>query len=291
MTATNPCATCGACCRSYIVPVFGHDLWLICSRQRLAPEQFVVAYPQKEGVHVDAFRLQAGGPYFGLMLDKRGPLAPERPCVFLFDLAGGHSRCGIYAERPLACQVYPMVAWSGVVAQRPDSLCPPDSWPLATVLRPSWRRANQRLRMHLDLYGEVAGRWNARVAAAPAEQHFVLAEYLSYLLNVYDRLAALDHAIGASQLAEVEAMWPSSPRPPFDPAILDDPEAAPLWVHYLVEVRSVIDGFYAEIPPLAIRFEQSPAAAFQAGDTGVRLGQPAGRTAAVPVADTVDSAD
>ena len=46
MTARNPCATCAQCCTSYIVSVCGYDVWRISTRQRLSPEQFLVAMPQ-----------------------------------------------------------------------------------------------------------------------------------------------------------------------------------------------------------------------------------------------------
>ncbi|MGH2370928.1 MAG: YkgJ family cysteine cluster protein [Chloroflexota bacterium] len=249
----NPCATCGACCRSYVVPVFGYDVWLISAHQRLSPEQFLIAYPQQEP-NVDAFRLDRESQHFGLALDKRGgPFKPERPCVFLVDLAGGQARCGIYAHRPVVCQSYPMAMWSGVVAQRPESLCPPDSWPLAQVVRPSWRAALQRLRRHWDVYGEVVARWNARVAAVPPGAGFVLPEYYSYLINVYDRLAALDGEVGPAGIAEVEASWPNVPRAALgleDLAHLAARAEERPWLRYLGLARRVIDGFYPEIPPL-----------------------------------------
>jgi Fe-S-cluster containining protein len=264
----DPCATCGSCCRDYLVPVFGYDVWRIATQQRLGPEQFVAAYPQLREIHRDAFRLEREGQPWGLMLDKRGWLRPGRPCVFLFDLAGGYSRCGIYGQRPGACRVYPMVVWSGVVAERQDTLCPAGSWPLAEVVRPSWRRALQRLRMDLDVYGEVVARWNARVAGAPAGRSFALPELLAYVMDVYDRLAALDAGAGAAALAEIEASWPTVPRAPLGPAVLDAPDApdgrpggdeverAP-WLRYFVRARRVIDSFYPEVPPLPPQLEAS----------------------------------
>jgi Fe-S-cluster containining protein len=255
----NPCATCGACCRDYIVPVFGQDVWRIATGQRLGPEQFVVAYPQLREVHLDAFRLQKDGYWFGLMLDKRGTLKAGSPCVFLVDLAGGHSRCGIYGQRPSACQVYPMVAWSGIVAERQDSLCPTGAWGVADIVRPGWRGALQGLRMQLDVYGEVVARWNARVDASPADKEYVLAELLAYVMNVYDRLAALDAAAGPENLARIVSTWPNFPRAPLDLDVLDEPERAPLWLRYFYQARQVIDGFYPELPRLAPRLQTSPA--------------------------------
>src|SRR5258708_5934421 len=128
--APNPCATCGACCRSYVVPVCGYDVWLITTQQRLSPEEYLVALSpsQPDASH---FRLTAEGDIgYALVLDKRGrgPFKHTKSCVFLFDLAGGHSRCGIYAERPVICQGYPMTIWGQRVFQRKNVLCPPGAW-------------------------------------------------------------------------------------------------------------------------------------------------------------------
>jgi Fe-S-cluster containining protein len=244
----QPCATCGACCRDYVVPVFGHDVWRISTGQRLSPEHFVVAYPQKAAA-LDGFLLEAGGVSFSLALDKRGPFKAGRSCVFLVELVGGHARCGIYAQRPVVCRAYPMTIWSGVVAQRPESLCPPDSWPLAAVLRPAWRSALQRLRLQWDIYGEVVARWNARVAAASTHRSFALPEFLSYLINVYDRLAALERELGEATMTEVEATWPNVPRAPLDPRLLAADAAALPWLGYFSRARQVIDTYYPDIPP------------------------------------------
>ena len=247
----NPCATCGACCRSYVVNVCGYDVWLISVRQRLSPEQFVVAL-ERESASLEAFRLEHGGPTYALMLDKRGRIHPQQPCVFLVRLADGTDRCGIYAERPVVCQSYPMGMWSNVVFQRNDTLCPPGSWPLASVVRPSWRTAMQRLRMHYDIYHEVVARWNARVAAAGPGAQFSLAEFYSYLLNVYDRLAALDDEVGEADLAQVQATWGALPeRDPAASELRVRPGEFP-WLDYVARMRQVVDGFYPEVEPLPL---------------------------------------
>jgi len=244
---SSACATCGACCRSYVVPVCGHDVWLLSTRQRLAPEQFLVAYGQAPGSTArEAFRLEAGGPLLGLALDKRGRFKPSSPCVFLYDLAGGQSRCGVYAERPVVCETYPMAMWDGLVSQREASLCPPDAWSDAAVQHPTWRAGLQRLRFHFDVYHEVVARWNARVAAAGPARSFALAEFYAYLLNVYDALAALDVQCGPERLAEVQATWPGRPHPPSLSIVRGE---EPDWFIYFMCARQVIDGLFPDVPP------------------------------------------
>lgn len=255
----NPCATCGACCRSYIVPVSGYDIWLISSRQRVSPEQFLVACPQAEP-GLDGFHLDHESPAFGLALDKRGEFEPTRPCVFLMQLGGEHARCGVYEHRPAVCRAYPMSIWKQQVRFMDNILCPPDSWSEGEVRRPSWRASMQRLYMHLDVYHEVVARWNARVARAPSNAEFTLHEYFSYLMNVYDRLAALDSMVGDEALAQIEGSWPTSPRPSVDPSMAQEQRDHLPWIDYLLASREVIDQFYPEIAP-------QPVVAFTASES------------------------
>lgn len=214
--AHNPCATCGACCRSYIVPVCGYDVWLISTRQRLSPEEFLIAGPQ-DSPRPDGFRLDRGGPTYGLALDKRRPLRVTQPCVFLIQLGGGNDRCGIYDERPVVCRSYPMSMWKDVVSQREDALCPSGSWSEADVAVSSWRDALRELRVHFDIYYEVVARWNARMAAQAPTAQFELPEYLSYLLNIYDRLAALGDDMAVRARPIINGFYPEIPPEPFIP--------------------------------------------------------------------------
>jgi Fe-S-cluster containining protein len=242
--ARNPCATCGACCRSYVVPVCGYDVWRISQAQRLAPEQFVIAVAQPEP-RTDGFRLEPAGPTYGLMLDKQGRLQANQSCVFLFHLAGGNDRCGIYPDRPVVCRSYPMVIAPRGVTFRDKPLCPPDSWPEAELRKRSWRHAVLRVNMQFDLYADVVARWNARVDLAHAGSGFALAEYFSYLINVYERVAALDARNGEETLARVELSWGYVPDPSRSDLRLRDL----LWPSYFSRFRDIVDDFYPEIPP------------------------------------------
>ena len=243
----NPCAECGACCRQYIVPVYGYDVWRLSARQRLSPEQYVVVVPEKKE-RPEGFRLKAGGQVFTLALDKKGQFAIKKPCVFLMELPGETARCGVYADRPVVCQSYPMSLWSNVVALRRDVLCPPNSWPPPVIERPQWRRALGHLVFHLDIYGEVVARWNARVAAVP-QADFVLPEYFSYLVNVYSQLDELNAQLGDAMMDTVLRTWPAFPRPALDDTTLTRYATRVPWLGYFARARQVIDSFYPYVPP------------------------------------------
>lgn len=245
---STPCATCGSCCRAYLVNVCGYDIWRISTQQRLGPQQFLIPHPL--AAHgCDGFYLDHESPPLGLALDKRRPFRKDSPCVFLLELGGANARCGIYADRPMACQTYPMSRWSRTVLQRREALCPPDAWSPAQVQHPDWRARLQRQRMHYDLYSEVVARWNARVAAAPESRRFSLTEYLSFLMNVYDRLAALTAEHGEAAMTAVETSWPDVPRFENGIPVPGDAGSDLPWLVYLLAARQVIDRFYPELPP------------------------------------------
>jgi len=245
-TPPDPCATCGLCCRVYVVPLVGRDVWRISTRQRLAPEEFVVVYPNPPGA-IDGFRLAPDGPLYAMALAKKGRYARHRACVFLLELGGGYSRCGIYADRPDACRVYPMVSWKGMAVQRTDAACPPGAWTSAALRDPSWRDRLQRMDMDMDIYNEVVARWNARVARLPAGTGLPLAEFFSYLLNVYDGLAALERTLDEETLARVVASWSTLPTAADLAAAEHEPDRFP-WLRYLQRARAVINRFYPEVP-------------------------------------------
>jgi Fe-S-cluster containining protein len=235
----SPCSTCGKCCRGYVVPLCGRDVWRISTSQRLSPEHFVFAREQQSEV-ADAFHLDQDRAYH-LALDKRGPLRLHSPCVFLLELGGGYSRCGIYAERPLVCRTYPMQLRNGVTELRSQVLCPPGAWSSAALAHPSWTVGLQQQRMHQDIYHLVVARWNLQLAARGAAATANLGEYLSYLLNVYERLDRLEQAVGAAELAEVARCWRFGAGPSGNAQ--DDAT----WSRYAASVREVVDTFYPHL--------------------------------------------
>ncbi len=245
-TGHSPCNTCGACCRSYIVPLNGRDVWELCVHQRFDPSDFVTAFPLPKP-SPEGFRLNKDGFTFGLALDKQGEFEFNRPCTFLMSLGGGHSCCGVYAHRPTVCRSYPVIRVREHFVQRKDSLCPPNAWSAGQLGHPSWRQNAQRVQMQFDLYYEVIARWNARVVSKPEGTTYVIGAYYDYLLNVYERLAGLDDALGEDTVERVVANWSSVPASGDFADESIDRDQFP-WLSYLSAAREVIDAFYPEVP-------------------------------------------
>lgn len=254
----NPCSTCGLCCKSYIVPVYGYDIWLLSTRERLSPEQFLVAMPQADP-GLDGFKLEPQAPTFGLALDKKGDFDPMNPCVFLLEFKEGHSRCGVYNHRPAVCGTYPVTIWENKLRLMEKRLCPPDAWPDSEVQRPHFRLANNRIYMYADVYHEVVARWNARAARVwerLPDHRFTTAEYFSYVLNVYDRLDNLDAALGPAVMQTLAEEWPTPPRSGIGKAWSQLQTGELPWLDYLLGCRQIIDTFYPDIeaqPLVALR--------------------------------------
>jgi Fe-S-cluster containining protein len=186
----DPCSTCGACCRGYYVPVTGFDLWRICHSLGLNPGDFVVAFGQQPGAPF-GFRLRHDGECYELALEKKGRFALGQSCVFLEELPGGVSRCGIYAIRPGVCRAYPIKPnEAGVMAFRRNALCPSGAWPADEADRPHWREIWQTVSDDFERYSQIVQAWNEQIDAHPGLV-LSLSQYIHHVLTVYDRLANL----------------------------------------------------------------------------------------------------
>ena len=242
---SNPCAACGLCCRSYLVPVFGHDLYRLVKKRNLDPRSFTFICEQEKPDRV-GFRLIADGPAYGIALDKKDRLEVSQPCTFLVEEDDGLSHCGIYEDRPIACATYPMARAAVGVAFLPAALCPPNTWPPDETRKPEWENQLRRLARYRDTYVEVVNRWNAWIESKPNQsrppEHFV-----AYVLQVYEQLAALDASIGDETLATIEQTWATlAANAPSAGGHRDEPA----WIAYLRRARGVIDRFFPELPPL-----------------------------------------
>jgi len=241
----DPCSTCGLCCRSYLVPVFGHDVYRLVKQRGLDPRSFLFIAEQETRDPV-GFLLNADGPAYGLALDKKNALEANQPCVFLDESDDGTSRCGVYDDRPIACATYPMARATGGVAFMPAALCPSDAWTDDEPANEHWAASLRRLARYRDTYVEVVRRWNAWISSTltytPPAEHFV-----AYVLQTYDRLAKLDAELPRDELVAIEHAWGtldhSTPR---EGAVGEEPR----WMTYFRRTRGVIDEFFPGVPPL-----------------------------------------
>jgi|HigsolmetaAR201D_1030396.scaffolds.fasta_scaffold17343_2 Fe-S-cluster containining protein len=193
---SETCLNCaGRCCVTYIVPVTGYDIWRISRAQQLAPLVFVQREPEPPS-SATGFLLRPGGPTYGTALRHQPVRHNQRPCLFLMHLKDGYRRCGIYADRPRACQTYPLELREQRVALRNDPICGAGSWHGATE-QAAWRQLLQHQAWEWEVYGVVVRAWNEGIAALAPEDGRIFEQYLDYLLHAYDALAEAGIAPGA----------------------------------------------------------------------------------------------
>ena len=108
-----------------------------------------------------------------------------------------------------------------------------------------WREAIARRIMQYAIYEDVVSRWNARVIAARPGAQFSLYAYYDYLINAYDRLDTLNHAVGADTLAAIQDTWGTAGEGSSEHTATKPDAPDPLWLTYRNQVRWLLAGFYA----------------------------------------------
>ncbi|MCO5967739.1 YkgJ family cysteine cluster protein [Actinoallomurus soli] len=179
------CAGCaGRCCRSYAVGVTVRDVRALAEGTAMHPSDFIRLRDTKG----EGFRLQPGGPAKEICLQRRSETGA---CVFLMEIASGIARCGVYAHRPLVCSTFPLSLHRGVVTTREDTVCGPDSWNLATMDLPAYRRDITRDRSAWAEHRQVMRSWNTVVDARGWKA--TSQDLYEYLLNCPLEAAAQGH--------------------------------------------------------------------------------------------------
>jgi len=187
-TTVAACHSCeGRCCTAYIVPLNGDDVWRIVQEQRLAPGLFVQHEAEKNPTSA-GFLLRPRGQTNAIALRHQYDRRNERPCIFLMNLREGVQRCGIYAQRPIACQTYPMQLQPTGVIPREDMLCPGSSWAGITQRPGPWRERLIRQDHEWQRYAGVVQAWNTAVRLRPSKTDYGLDQYLAYVVAAYDYL-------------------------------------------------------------------------------------------------------
>lgn len=160
------CTNCGACCRQYIVPVTGRDIWTISRGTGLDADRFTAAEAQDPS-RSDGFHLAVDDQLLHLVLKKQGELERGRPCTFLIEESATTSRCGIYKQRPLVCRTYPFIWESvGVVQWDGARLCL-EPWSESASKESALSAVMYRAAFEMDLYISVMTGWNDWIALRP----------------------------------------------------------------------------------------------------------------------------
>jgi Fe-S-cluster containining protein len=170
------CATCeGKCCRDYRVEVLVRDVRILAEGTALHPREFVWL---RDGGTKMGFHLQPGGNGMELHLRRHEPIGT---CVFLMEMAPGVARCGVYANRPLVCRIFPATLEKGTVSVRTGAKCGPDAWNLATMDLCTYRRDLVVTKAAQAEHWQFMQAWNATIDAD--SRTATVEELFDYVLN------------------------------------------------------------------------------------------------------------
>jgi Fe-S-cluster containining protein len=145
-----------------VVHVTPFDMRRLARSQMLAPEAIVQAWPDPQPNRLGA-RLSAAAQTSRLVL--RRSAAEPRACQFLVHLGANLKRCGVYAERPLVCAVYPFEVRNGSAEVRADARCGADGWNMASLDYPGLRQLLSRQRADWECTMVMNEVWNAAIDA------------------------------------------------------------------------------------------------------------------------------
>jgi hypothetical protein len=228
------------------VTITGYDMWVIANGLNLAPEQFVIAAPQKSPNGRGFLLEPSAGTTYDIALDKQRVDGEDKPCVFWIELDGGIGRCGIYPLRPYVCQTYPATfVDSTQVVRREDVLCPDDAWRDGVLQRPVWRERVLRMFVEYELYGLAVSRWNYHVQHTPQPDRIDLFGYYAFLMAYYGRLEPIRAALGPSEWLAMCEQWCECLRDGTSPIELNFERMKP-WAAALDEICGVPAGFFPD---------------------------------------------
>ena len=180
----------GHCCRDIVVHVTPFDVSRIAAAQSLDPLQIVE--PREtvpgDGQNGEAFgaRIDATGRLFSSVL-RKGAL-DQSACQFLVHLDEDHARCGIYADRPRVCIIYPFVVRQGSIDVRGDARCGPGDWNMARLDYASVRRELAAYSAEWHACARIVEAWNGAVEQGNRSPSF--ASFTSFAHRVAGAVAS-----------------------------------------------------------------------------------------------------
>jgi len=211
VVADTPCFGCTtSCCLDYDVPVNAHDVWRLM-RALAVPWRALVRPRPTPSDWMESFTLDDSGRKLALHLIRRGNGA----CALLTTLPDGAHRCGVHAERPLACRLYPYRGdWApgAPVRMQADAICPPPQ-------RAAYE-AHARFAV-IDVAGEVSERhlymrilqrWSVAAQTRSAAQPYAVDDFLRWTFSLYDAIEPL-RARGAEFARAATALITAFPLP------------------------------------------------------------------------------
>ena len=208
----------GRCCYDVVVHVTPFDVRRIAVAQHLEP--IAIVRPREV-----TDRDRAANEAFGVRLDGtprrfrpvlRKSASDTRACQFLIHIDDERKRCGIYADRPRVCAVYPFSTRRGSVDLRDDARCAPGDWDMARLDYAAVRREIAMYSAEWAATARIEEAWNAAVEQGRRSPSFasfarfadrVAGELLPYAAATAFLLERWNEALLPPELAEQRRSW------------------------------------------------------------------------------------
>lgn len=178
--SSSGCATCttARCCVVFDPDLTGADLVRLVDGLGLEPRDVASLRPTRgdqagpDGVVIGPsgvwdLRLRRTAALAGF----RGPGGARR-CGFLVDLSHPElpnaSRCGVYANRPMVCRLFPSdLTAFGVMVGTPEAVCPPQAWSQERADLPTLHTLHLLARVERERFRAFVADWNASFVGGP----------------------------------------------------------------------------------------------------------------------------
>lgn len=151
-----PCVNC-QCCFNIKVTINAFEAVRLKRALRIEFAQFVKPIKRRRKRSHPAVRLGTGS----YDLDLRKSRRYKGGCTFLIGFADGRTRCGVYADRPDVCAVYPMHLRHNAVQMREDARCKSREWDLAGLDRAWFGERLAAFHADWDRFDGMVEAWNA----------------------------------------------------------------------------------------------------------------------------------
>ncbi len=179
-SSSSGCSTCttSRCCVMFDPEITGADLLRLMHGVGLEPRDIAELKPtRKDQAGDDAIHL-GDERAWDLRLRRTAALAGfrgpggARRCGFLVDLTHPElpaaSRCGVYAERPMVCRLFPSdLTAFGVMVGTPEAVCPPQAWSQERADLVTLHQLHLLARVERERYRVFVAQWNVDFVGGP----------------------------------------------------------------------------------------------------------------------------
>jgi len=207
----------------------------------IEPTSFL-AFAQMETDSPYHFRLDISEEAYCLALNMREQPDGSRRCIFLMELPGGQTRCGIYSLRPIACRAYPLTLAEDGVVVKPWAMCPERFLVPSQPDIDSWQQELERHDMEFSIYALLVESWNRRAMTLPKSQELNFRPLVDFVMEFYQRLEPSREAVTVQEWPGIWKHWRRFTGAGVNPLSrhVNDAEGSESWRWWVESIRRAV---------------------------------------------------